>query len=516
MSKIFEEALADAKKLKEIAEENAQKAILESVTPQIKKFIEQQLLEQDDLIEEEEETIVLDESAIKSLVKMIGADTIYNNVKQKDKINEAVGTALNNLDDKDRLRMIHLINKINENKNILSNKDIINDQTNSDKESTKMRKSEKHYEVDLNLLRESVSDRMFELADQDQEQQEENVKFGEDALEEDFLYEEDSVEEPTHELAVDDDDDEDEASLIAELSALLEQDEEEAAEEPELEELPEEDLADEPAAPAGGDMVAKDELEAQIEELIADLGLDIGGGAVAAAAPAEEPELEGEFEDLDMEEEPAVVAETFNIDPRMLRQELNNIRKMLSEGNVDHQFGGKAGGKAGVDGAFGGKGKKNAGVKSAFGGGKEGQDPFVNPPQINKLNEAIRKLRRLNRSQSEKLNKYRGAVKTLREQLEDLNLFNAKLLYVNKLLQNKNLNESQKKSVIKALDEAKSLGETKALYKSLTESLSSSSSKTLNESKRFGSSSKTTTSGSGAKNRTVGESNRWARLAGLK
>ena len=208
MSKIFEEALADAKKLKEIAEENAQKAILESVTPQIKKFIEQQLLEQDDLIEEEEETIVLDESAIKSLVKMIGADTIYNNVKQKDKINEAVGTALNNLDDKDRLRMIHLINKINENKNILSNKDIINDQTNSDKESTKMRKSEKHYEVDLNLLRESVSDRMFELADQDQEQQEENVKFGEDALEEDFLYEEDSVEEPTHELTADDEDEE--------------------------------------------------------------------------------------------------------------------------------------------------------------------------------------------------------------------------------------------------------------------------------------------------------------------
>ena len=31
MSKLFEEAIADAKKLKEVAEENAKKAILESV-----------------------------------------------------------------------------------------------------------------------------------------------------------------------------------------------------------------------------------------------------------------------------------------------------------------------------------------------------------------------------------------------------------------------------------------------------------------------------------------------------
>ena len=46
MSKLFEEAIADAKKLKEVAEENAKKAILESVTPQIKEFIESQLLEE--------------------------------------------------------------------------------------------------------------------------------------------------------------------------------------------------------------------------------------------------------------------------------------------------------------------------------------------------------------------------------------------------------------------------------------------------------------------------------------
>ena len=36
MSKIFEEAIADVKKLKEVAEENAKKAIIESITPKIR------------------------------------------------------------------------------------------------------------------------------------------------------------------------------------------------------------------------------------------------------------------------------------------------------------------------------------------------------------------------------------------------------------------------------------------------------------------------------------------------
>ena len=161
----------------------------------------------------------------------------------------------------------------------------------------------------------------------------------------------------------------------------------------------------------------------------------------------------------------------------------------------------------------GGKGKKNAGVGGAFGGGKQGQDVFTNPPQINKLNEALRQQRRTNRALNEKLNKYRGAVQTLREQLEDLNLFNAKLLYVNKLLQNKGLTESQKKSVIKALDEARSLTEAKSLYSSLTETFNRRG--TLSESRQRGSSSRTLTSSSARKS-AVGELDRWQVLAGLK
>ena len=46
-SKLFEEAVADAKKLRYVAEENAKKAILEAVTPRIREFIEGQLMEDD-------------------------------------------------------------------------------------------------------------------------------------------------------------------------------------------------------------------------------------------------------------------------------------------------------------------------------------------------------------------------------------------------------------------------------------------------------------------------------------
>ena len=45
MSKqLYEEALADVKKLKEVAEDNAKKALIEAVTPRIRDLIENQLM----------------------------------------------------------------------------------------------------------------------------------------------------------------------------------------------------------------------------------------------------------------------------------------------------------------------------------------------------------------------------------------------------------------------------------------------------------------------------------------
>ena len=472
MSKLFEEAIADAKKLKEVAEENAKKAILESVTPQIREFIEEQLLEEkEDQNEDDgdpdpdplEEEVYLDEGALASLVELIGEENLdsLNESKSQKALFSAVKGAVSTMDDNQREKLLNLSHKLNESANHLS-------KTNKGEDMSK-----KYYEVDLRTLREAL--------DLEEPEMGEKEEVEDEALEE--LYEQ--------------------------FASLLEQDEEVEMEEPEMD-TPELDAG---AAAGEDDMLSKEEVEAAIEGLVAELELNLGGGA-PEGDDLELPELEAELPDLDAGGEEDL-NETFEVDPRVLRQELGRIRKMVAEGKVDHHFGGKGGGAAGVDGAFGGKGSKNAGVKGAFGAGSEGQDAFTNPPQINKLNEAVRQLRRQNRALKEKLNKYRGAVSSLREQLEDLNLFNAKLLYVNKLLQNKGLNESQKKSVIKALDEAQSLTEAKSLYKSLTETFSRGERKTISESRILGSSSRATTSSQSSATSTNNELGRWQRLAGL-
>ena len=83
------------------------------------------------------------------------------------------------------------------------------------------------------------------------------------------------------------------------------------------------------------------------------------------------------------------------------------------------------------------------------------------------------------------------AVKTienLRTELNEINLFSAKLLYVNKIFKAKNLNESQKTKVINAFDRAVSVKEVENTYKTLLESLTAETKKTsLKESVGFAS-----------------------------
>ena len=111
---------------------------------------------------------------------------------------------------------------------------------------------------------------------------------------------------------------------------------------------------------------------------------------------------------------------------------------------------------------------------------------------------------------------YKKAVVGLKRQLVEMNLFNAKLLYANKLMQNKNLTVKQQKAIVEALDNAKTLREAKLLYKSLSESLTRRArGKSLNEGslRTLGSSSRSTRS---AQPKTNGvEADRWAVLAGM-
>ena len=81
-----------------------------------------------------------------------------------------------------------------------------------------------------------------------------------------------------------------------------------------------------------------------------------------------------------------------------------------------------------------------------------------------------------------------NVINTLRKELNETNLLNAKLLYVNKIFKAKNLSESQKLSVIASFDKANTPKEAKMVYESLSSTLTSTTKKApLKESLGFAS-----------------------------
>ena len=75
------------------------------------------------------------------------------------------------------------------------------------------------------------------------------------------------------------------------------------------------------------------------------------------------------------------------------------------------------------------------------------------------------------REQSQDLNEALQAVKILRNQLQEVNLLNAKLLYVNKVFKSNNLSEGQKVNVIAAFDKAETVKEVKLVFETVSKNV---------------------------------------------
>jgi hypothetical protein len=128
--------------------------------------------------------------------------------------------------------------------------------------------------------------------------------------------------------------------------------------------------------------------------------------------------------------------------------------------------------------------------------------------------EEVKQEARNNRSSQARLEEAVQAAETLRRQLSEQKLFNAKLLYVNKLMQNRALSDKQLKSVVEAIDSAKTIREAKLLYTSLSESLVTTGGRLAEGARNAGGSSRPVRSGA-MLNESGGDVDRWARLAGL-
>lgn len=166
----------------------------------------------------------------------------------------------------------------------------------------------------------------------------------------------------------------------------------------------------------------------------------------------------------------------------------------------------------------------------SFGGGEAGDEMFIDVDEETLLNALADELGtapkpkmggaglateavRLRRQVAD----YRKVAGQLQSQLVEMNLFNAKLLYANKLMQNRDLSAKQQRAIVEALDNAKTLREAKLLYKSLTESLNKSTNKgglTEGRTRILGSSSQSARSAQPINE--AGGTDRWALLAGIK
>ena len=82
------------------------------------------------------------------------------------------------------------------------------------------------------------------------------------------------------------------------------------------------------------------------------------------------------------------------------------------------------------------------------------------------------------------LNEALNTIETLQNQLQEVNLLNAKLMYVNKVFKANNLSESQKVNIIAAFDKAETVKEVKLVFETVSESVvTKKATKKVNESK---------------------------------
>ena len=106
--------------------------------------------------------------------------------------------------------------------------------------------------------------------------------------------------------------------------------------------------------------------------------------------------------------------------------------------------------------------------------------------------ESETKYKNINRTLKEDLKDALTTIETLRVDLQEVNLLNSKLLYVNKIFKSSNLAESQKVNIIAAFDKAETVKEVKLVFETVSENVVATKTGNVTESKIKGLASKAT------------------------
>jgi len=246
---------------------------------------------------------------------------------------------------------------------------------------------------------------------------------------------------------------------------------------------------DDPDDEGYGGMGSMEE-EIDLEEILAELELEEGGVSEEPVAEGEEEEIaEGDKEELE-EKKDEDLDEGFDLDA--LLEELDGLDHGLDEAKDDDDVN---------------EGKKD--------------DDDVNEAKEEELDEA--KDKELDEVKDE-LEETRKALTTVRAELNEVNLLNSKLLYVNRIFKANTLNESQKLRVVESLDKAGTAKEAKLIYETIkdTFNISKGTKQTKKSSIKegLGMASKAAGKSTAAKKEVISESNdmmkRFQKLANIK
>lgn len=319
-------------------------------------------------------------------------------------------------------------------------------------------------EVITPRLKSMFEQKLTEMEEED-DKQEESYKMKEDStLEEEF-----NLEELLAEL--------DEVEGEEEVTETVNESEEETHEEKvyEEEETEEEEAeeadetkADDSEVDIDFDNMTEDDLRAFIEEVVDEM---IDAEELALSDEAEEAEEEMEDEDVEID-----------IEDEMEDIELEDEVEDLEE--VSNQMGASA---------AGGAAELEKMAKVLFKKVKDGAISFNDFMEKLAVGTSAGMAKGMRESDSEELAEATDTIKILQTELNEVNLLNSKLLYVNKILKGSTLKESQKVKVITAFDKAETVKEVKLVYETLKESISKAPTKVatkklVRESKNFASS----------------------------
>ena len=545
-SSLFQEALADAKQLKEVAEQNAKNAIIDAVTPKIRKFIEEQLLEGTSSIADEDVTDLMSGETSEDNIDLTtdGGKPVDASVDADQGLAERVSLLrtmskiAESLTPAESAALIPIVEKMRNAAVKKSGSAGISRAAPSDvrsthiiKENTAMQDKKKMYEVDLDEL---MSDEMGPEGDMNMGAEDEGIGYEDEGIDDEM------------------------ADLYESLSALLEKEEEDEdmPVEPKGEDEDEDEGEDEDededggggggvdTTPAdGGDVAAGiAQLETEMGELKTGMGeltdmvqqlMSMQGGG-ASAPEDESPAPAGGAKPPGAEMPPSPSERVYKVDEAALLRELRALREgakgfekpakkikgALPEATeedegMDYEMSDLSEETDDLDGDSTDEGVKSGKMPSH----SKGHGAKISPPYSNMAGSKVMKE---NRDLKVSLVKHAEAVDSLRGQLTEMNLFNAKLLYVNRLLQDRELSDAQRRNIIESLDRARSLREVKLLYKGLSESIgrktmSNNRPESVNES--VGSRAVSPTSRplatSGVRLNEAVEVHRWAVLAGI-